>query len=822
MGLALRWSGELLTRIGGGGAWHGSWMLLLATLGCSEAAPGRRPLTADVPLHLEEHLEAALVEGSQPAAAVVERLEWTFEEPRPEWRAVGLNVPGLEPPSRIPVEGGLRLHFTDANRNPESGRLVGAIYVDLPDLGLEDWSFVEVEARASGPMRNMGLDFNFTTEEPWGEGLLPFAATGDYTPLVADGSVRTYRLSLDVRREGHWDGPWTHLGIWLNADETATIDILSVRVLPREAVYVHPPVGVRAEVRGEAHRRSMYVHTPATLEYLLRVPDRGRLDLGLGVLRRDIPVTFEVSAEPADGETAILLEETVSDRDAWTQRFVDLTHFAGRVIRLRLETRSEAAPTVAFWAAPTLTGDRTTSRPNVIFYVIDGGSSDHMSLYDYNRRTTPNLERLAEEGAIFERTYSNATWTTPSTSSFLTSLHTSVLGGYKGHGRTMLPDEVLTMGEHLHRAGYQTAGFTTNGYAGTGVGLERGLDVFRDADSDPAATSSEDLHEDYWRWRETYPGEPYWVHFQTTDVHRPFDSVPPFAGLYVRPELRRQYDEWEQVLVDAVGAWEASIARPAAVSEAGIDTEAHFEARRGLMDEAMAQQDFRIGRLVERLRATGEWERTLLIVASDHGPVGIPSEWSSYEPMFRRSSSRVPLLIVWPGRIQGGQRFRQPVSMIDVLPTLLDLLDLPMPEVAQGQSLAPLLLGESGWESRPVILDEFEFDRGAGELRGVIEVVDGRWAASLEVNSQPDRFPRSGPEGLQREVPLLLYDLWEDPQLQRSLHEERPDLVEKYTRMLEQQWRRHLKLGEPFRRTQEAEALTPEQLRTLRSLGYID
>ena len=78
---------------------------------------------------------------------------------------------------------------------------------------------------------------------------------------------------------------------------------------------------------------------------------------------------------------------------------------------------------------------------------------------------------------------------------------------------------------------------------------------------------------------------------------------------------------------------------------------------------------------------------------------------SDYDPMFRSCVTHVPLLIVWPGRIAGGQRFSQPVSMVDVLPTVLDLVDLPMPEIMQGQSLVPLLLGEEGWEPRPVILD---------------------------------------------------------------------------------------------------------------------
>ncbi len=184
--------------------------------------------------------------------------------------------------------------------------------------------------------------------------------------------------------------------------------------------------------------------------------------------------------------------------------------------------------------------------------------------------------------------------------------------------------------------------------------------------------------------------------------------------------------------------------------------------------------------------------------------------------MFRPTISRVPLMFVWPGHIEGGQRFDEPVSMIDVLPTLLDLVGLPPAEIAQGQSLAPLLRGEDGWESRPVILDHFRVDQETGELRGLIEVVDGRWGASLEINGGPCRRCRGEP----RPVTLLLYDLWNDPMALWSLHEERPDLVEKYTAFLEEQFEAHLALAQYFTPSGEVE-LTPEQLRSLRALGYI-
>ena len=147
-----------------------------------------------------------------------------------------------------------------------------------------------------------------------------------------------------------------------------------------------------------------------------------------------------------------------------------------------------------------------------------------------------------------------------------------------------------------------------------------------------------------------------------------------------------------------------------------------------------------------------------------------------------------------------------------------------MPEVLQGQSLAPLLLGEGGWEARPIILDEFWEVPDTGELTGQIEVIDGRWGASLEINPRPEGEFRPHDHdhrpGRGRPAPLLVYDLWNDPMCLQSVHEEHADLVEKYTAFLEAQWEVHQALAQQFTPGEES-PLTPEQLRALRSLGYI-
>jgi arylsulfatase A-like enzyme len=786
-----------------------------------------------MPLHLEEHLDAATVVGSEVPEEIPAAIEWAFDQAQPDWKALDHYNPSIPPPRLEHVEDALRVSLDESHLDPREDRLHGDIYVELPELRRGDWSHLLIRARASEEVTNVVLGYNLEPLDSIPEGRGPSRIYGDNAPIVNDGTVQTYRLRADwsPRWLGEWKDPWRQIVLAISARGPSSLDVLSVTLVPKAATYAEAPFGVRSLERGSARRRAVYVHAPARLEYPVRVPEDGRLDLELGVLAADDPVTFRVTTSARGSEAEALLEETYSDQERWAHHSVDLVHLAGRRLTLVLEADAEREGAVAFWAAPTLGSFSAaarrhgSSKPNVIFYVIDGGGADYMSVYGYNRQSTPTIDKLAREGAVFERAYSNSSWSKPSTTSFMTSLQNSVLGNTRGRFDP-LPAEAVTMAEHFHRAGYQTAVFTSNPWAAAMSSLDRGVDVMRDAGADNDATSSVELHTDYWNWREAYPNQPYWVHFQTTDVHEVFPAAAPFSGLFVGPEETKTWLEWHDRLDEEGGHGVYS----EAYEKTGLSRVEFFTLAQGLYDETMAHNDYQLGRLMERLKATGEWENTLLIIGADHSiraamddmgiaiQDSIPPRWAS--PIFRPSISRVPLIFVWPGYIDGGQRFSEPVSMIDVLPTVLDLVGLPQPEARQGRSLAPLLLGTGNVEPRPVIFDEFWRQRSWGqslptrELQGTIEVVDGRWGASLWIG------PEAEDEERRRPTPLLLYDLWNDPWCLKPVNEEHPDLVEKYTAFLESQWEAHRALAQHFTPGDDVE-LTPEQLETLRTLGYI-
>ena len=498
-----------------------------------------------MPLHLEQHLDAATIVGSDVPADAPTAMEWRFDEPQEDWKPVVPPDSTINPVEITQLDDALRVTLTDGTGNRTGGRQ-GGLVLEVPDWNYEDLAHLVVRARTSDDFGHLDTYFNRlegTDSPPTGGSLGKFEQPGDLLPMVSDGTVQTYRLRLDF----FWgdpppEEPIRQIALWFRARDLASIDILSITLTTKVANYADAGAASRTEIRNRIYRQALYTHTPARVEYRVKVPEGGRLDFAMGVLREDVPVTFRVTAIPdggRDDEPTTLFEEHYADKEAWGQRSVDLADFAGQTVTLGLEADSEDGGRVALWGAPTVTGGGQSPLPNVVFYVFDGGAADYMSVYGYNRRTTPTLERLAQEGVVFERAYSNSSHTLASTASFMTSLQTSVTGALSGNVNPV-PAEAVTMAEHMHRAGYQTAVFTGNPNAGTLSDLQRGVDLFREDWEDFSLLgrnnhkeSSKYLHEGFWSWREGYPSQPLWAHFQTTDIHGDFPAPPPFGGLFV-------------------------------------------------------------------------------------------------------------------------------------------------------------------------------------------------------------------------------------------------------------------------------------------------
>ena len=831
-------------------------LVLLGAVGCwsrcqedSVSPPSATPAAEDgtgssseegVLLHLRELLDDADVASAPVPESAHQKLAWSLPDATNSWSLFSASEnPALATIETSDIEDGVRLEFLSTR----AFFLLGGIRVELDELHSSDWETVVVKARSKDRFAGVTLAYNLDEE-----GALPndrrfFAGADEAPPVFNDGSIQSYAIPMAPRDDGSMPKTLTSLAVLFAAPQPATVELLGVELIPRGAQY-QEPAGVRSVSKSGETYDTLFLHAPGEIRFPTPAVDRARLDFAVTTNHEDIH--YRVMLE-RKGSRETLWETTAKKTTEWGQHSVTL-HDLDSTTTLVLAAEAEREGAVALWGAPILSSGSST-RPNVIFYVIDGGDADLMSLYDYERPTTPFLEELAAEAVVFTRAHSNSTWTQPSTVSFMTSLHHSVLGGLRrGVHSTSVPTNAVTMAEHFRQGGYQTASFTANPNAGRIIGTHRGMDLMRDTETEHHSTSSVDLQDFYFQFRRDYPGVPYWVHFQTTDVHEPNQPEEPFAGKFISSERRKQANQWTQMIWQSVGAefgtTDIASFYLRGIERAGIDRLQYFDVKRGLYDETMAHQDHSLEQLVEWLKERGEWDNTILIIGSDHGhPAGTfprfgrgllepqPEPWQG--ALFDAYATRVPLLFLWPGHIEGGRRIDDPVSMIDVLPTVLDLVGLPPPEFSQGQSLRPLLMGEE-MELRPVILDEFRVDELSGEMIGNLEIIDGRWGASLEIGpataaTDPGFGRHSVPAGgrwgavhpyFEKVPSLLLYDLVEDPYATKAVNDQHPELVERYRRQLEELWEAQQMLAQQFTGSEET-LMTPEQLEQLRALGYI-
>ena len=218
-------------------------LLTLPLVNCSGSPPDSPVLTAERPLHLEEQLELAMIEGSDVPDDVRQPVVWDFSEPQLEWKAVEPWEPEETRPELSRTEDALRIALGDADVTDEDEDMAwGAIYIAVPDWKRDDWAHIQVRARSDADVEWMGfiLGFNLRDksemEEEEEEEDDPFEFFGETATVIRDSTIQTYNLRADWSG-GQWEGPWKQLVLGFWADKEASIDILSVTVVPKEATY---------------------------------------------------------------------------------------------------------------------------------------------------------------------------------------------------------------------------------------------------------------------------------------------------------------------------------------------------------------------------------------------------------------------------------------------------------------------------------------------------------------------------------------------------------------------------------------------------------
>jgi len=419
-----------------------------------------------------------------------------------------------------------------------------------------------------------------------------------------------------------------------------------------------------------------------------------------------------------------------------------------------------------------LKGDRV--RPNLVLIVIDTLRADHLPFYGYAHPTAPFLSELAQDGIVFDRAYSTSSWTAPATASLFTSLYPFQHGVITGMVATLrarevdptitlhaIPDEAVTITEILRSSGYRTFGVADNLNICADEGFDQGFDAFH-SDNDRGAAAVRARVED---WMEDMRGResPYYLYLHFMDPHKPYT-------------IQRIY--FDQLWVDdttEVAAYDSEIR--------------HVDEQIRMLYEAL-----------------GWGENTIVFITADHGEeFGEHGDFGHGHNLYDETL-QVPLL-AYPSSAFGREsdRVSEPVSLIDLLPTLREIAGAPASAHEEGRSLLRALRGEarSPADRRELFahLERTQLEYRKGEARVVRAVISGS-----------EKFILTTP-GWREE----LYDVVDDPREANDLRPSHPARAEQLRRSFEAFEDNCFRLSAASKEIQ----LDESQVEKLRSLGYV-
>ncbi|MBU0640711.1 MAG: sulfatase-like hydrolase/transferase [Planctomycetes bacterium] len=445
------------------------------------------------------------------------------------------------------------------------------------------------------------------------------------------------------------------------------------------------------------------------------------------------------------------------------------------------------------------------SWPNIVLISVDTLRPDHVGCYGYERATSPNIDRLAREGVLFENAISSTSWTLPAHAALFTGLADTVHGCTDTDQR--LAESRHTLAERFREVGYATVGFFAGPYLHPTFGLGQGFQEYVDCTSYPQLTeqtisanawgkqpevnvmrashrdiTNPKVYEGVKRWLDGNQQRPFCMFIHLWDVH--FDFVPP-------PPYDEMFDpDYSGTVTGDNFFFDRSICATMPPRDL-----AHLIA---LYDGEIAWTDMHIGKILDDLDTLGLTQSTIVALVSDHGTEFFEHGSKAHRTTLYDEVIRIPMIIRYPGRIPPGQRFKAQVRITDVLPTLLELVGMPAPQAVMGQSLVPLFAGGRLRQDNLAVSELFSVGR---QLRSF------RRAQRKMILDEEHRQ-------------AMVFDLGADPGEKEPLPQASP-MAQAMQKDVTWARQRVLAFKERLSLDKSASDIPPDVLRKLQAMGYI-
>jgi len=486
--------------------------------------------------------------------------------------------------------------------------------------------------------------------------------------------------------------------------------------------------------------------------------------------------------------------------------------------------------------------------PNIILITMDTVRADHLSCYGYQRLTTPNLDRLSKEAILYRNAYAASSWTLSSHASIFTGMYPSKHGAHfksdfnrttelsiEDHSTPALPvlskitqsicklsNKNITLTELLSQNGYQTVGIIGGPFCSSSYGIAQGFDYYNEnffsynknisyyflyqvievfyplkdiiikyGYSNIKRIASH-LNQFAFGWLEENSSKPFFLFINYFDAHRPYIPPPPYDEYFSKtsPDIILKYAT--KLDKNYINAEDKFVSNIISGTQKLNPEEREFLVSR--YDGGIRYLDYHLGLLIERLKAINSYDNTLIIVTADHGEAFGEHNLLDHCRTLYDELVRVPLIIKYPSNYKQAGVIEKRVSLVDLFPTILSMLDLPIPANIDGQPLPKsqhFIIAE--WNMRG-----FDSKKYRRDLKAIYKGKEKYIWASNSLHE--------------------LYNLEKDPGETTNLIEKFPQKAQDMERDLKQ-W---LSSFEPPPSSDSKVKLNEEDIEKLRALGYVN
>lgn len=559
-------------------------------------------------------------------------------------------------------------------------------------------------------------------------------------------------------------------------------------------------------------------------DFEIALPSRSHLEFGVGLIFDSYykKIAEKLKTRPEGVEFLVRLYDREKDwvifqkflkmpeeRETRTLNFsfhrVELPAKGGR-FRLSLETENGDGA-FAFWINPVIVPVKEEPT-GIILISLDTLRADHLSCYGYERPTSPAIDALASEGALFLHAISTSNWTLPAHVSLLTSSDCARHGVMAADDH--IPNELLSLAEILSSHGFSCGAITGGGFVSPKYGLARGFDFYNEAEGSlDWVNSAELVFKAATEWIENNQQKDFFLFLHTYQIHSPYLSPEPYRRHWLSPQAL-----FDQINVERYLGGKGAVFRPLSPEERRdiIDL---YDGEIRYTDEAL------IGNLIKWLKEKNLFDRVMIILTSDHGEEFYEHGAWVHGAHLYQESIHIPLIIKFPKGIFQGEKIEKIVRIIDIAPTILEILNLKksIPASWDGRSLLPLLkkkeksdrlfLADSCWLSGDLCSgdNKTNLPLSVATNRGQEKIIFNRpWNEVLAKIYQPGPLHWKSVE---------IYDLSRDQAEKNDLSLSQPVEIGPILKALQARY-------ELLRRlTRIKVILSEEELEKLRALGYI-